>query len=209
MNALHLSFALLLVSAPFASTVHTHAPAAAPGPTAIAAAPAAVEGVFAKEVIDGLLKASGCTGIRFYTVLRNTDPSSSSVVAIPVDKDGKEIQSWFLGSPYRMYTALSGSSVGVEKLSRNKASDACIRYTTAGGSCFAATVSSSDVLAVLDTKCAAVQLVVVDGKFQMSAANVADGKLQMMGTGPTYQRMSGDPCPVVCGADPSVFLKMK
>ena len=140
MNTIHLSFALLLVTAPFATTNSTDQRSAPATPTVMADPPAAVEGVFSKDVINDLLNAKNCTGIRFYTVLKTTDPASSSVVAIPVDKDGKEIQSWFLGTPYRMYTSLDGSSVGVDKLSGGKASDACIRYTTAGGSCFAATV---------------------------------------------------------------------
>ena len=209
MKTFQLSMIVLLASSTCATSAMSNKNFTGPSPSSIVAPPAPVEGVFSRDQINELLTAKGCVGIRFYTVLRTSEPSSTSVVAIPVDKDGKELRRWFLSTPYVMYTGLSGNSVGTSKSGEGKASDACIDYTNAGGSCFAATISRSDVDDVLKTNCGAVRLTVQENKFQMTAVNVADGKIQVMGQGATYQRMSSEPCPVTCGADPSVYLKMK
>ena len=178
-------------------------------------APVAMEGLFSKVVISDLLGTDECVEIRFYTAQRTTDPNSATVIAIGVDKDGKEIDKLLQTTPYRMYTGLDGNTITVDKVSAGKASKACKNYTNSGEKCFAASFLKSELDDLLKYECAGMQLTLTTrGEhtvFLMTAVNIVDGKAVPAGDGDDYTRLSTDPCPPACGEDPrpSYYLEMK
>jgi hypothetical protein len=174
-----------------------------------------MEGLFSKDVIADLLGSDACVEVRFYTAQRTTDPNTVTVIAIGVDKDGKEIDKLLQTTPYIMYSGLDGNTIKVDKLSAGKASKACKNYTTSGETCYAASFLKSDLNGLLEHECAGMQLTLTTrGEhtiFLMTAVNIVDGKAVPAGVGDDYTRLSTDPCPPACGEDPrpSYYLEMK
>ncbi|MBK7101047.1 MAG: hypothetical protein IPH63_04530 [Flavobacteriales bacterium] len=208
MTTHHLSFVLALFAVPCGSQAHcaSHLPGTLLAETPEGSAP--LEALFNTSVIQDILKDSKCTGIRFYTVDRTSNPNSGSLAAIGIDKDGKEINGWLGAKAYHQYSGLYGNEIGVEDLSGSRVSDGCIRYN-AHDSSFAAGFSRTDVEDLLRSGCGALWLTLSETKFLMQAAIVENGKIRSMGSGSDYERMSGEPCPITCGEKPGYYLKMK
>jgi hypothetical protein len=200
-----------------ATTLAAHTSAPRPSAPLSVDVPAVVdmEGLFSKDVMTDLLRSDECVEVRFYTAQRTTDPKTATVIAIGVDKDGKEIDKLFQTTPYRMYSGLNGNTIMVDKLSAGKASKACKNYSNSGEKSFAASISKSELDVLLKYECAGVQLTTTKrGEhtiFLMTAVNIVDGKAVPAGDGDDYTRLSTDPCPPACGEDPrpSYYLEMK
>lgn len=200
-STLSLALSFLLVPS-FGSDHRTAVDPVVPGTTEL-------RGLFSADHIKDLMKDEECVGIRFYTALLSDDPNSGTILGVPIDRDGKEIKGWILPTPYHIHEGLDRDVVKVGHISRNKASSACKRYSATGAKCFAASFPVEDAKAILDTGCGAVRIMIQGEQLIMSAVTIANGVVKPMGTGSTYERLSGDPCPAVCGNDPSVYLEMK
>ncbi|HQV52410.1 MAG: hypothetical protein IPI00_01330 [Flavobacteriales bacterium] len=165
--------------------------------------------LFDKAVLQDLLKNPLCTAIRFYNALATSDATSYTVIAIGIDKDGKELNG---GKAYRMYDKLESGKIVAKNLTASKASAACIRLTASGKTCSTASMEKPDIEALLAMACDGIQIteeaVGKDTGFRLVTISIIDDKVVIAGTAPDNTKVCGDPCPSVCGPMEN-YLKTK
>lgn len=168
--------------------------------TAVASAQEVSPAFFDTETINKILSHRNCEGIRFYKVLK---PGSTeiSAMAIGIRNDKSEISN--LTNRYYVFTKVTSEGLNLDKLSQNKAAEACQRLKDSGVSPFAASFSKEELTSML--KEVPVGGIVVREKkmqdaapiFQAQAATMRMGEISPVTSSAIMT--SGEPCPTFCG----------
>lgn len=171
--------------------------------------PEAPSALFDKVVLQDLLKNPSCTAIRFYNALASADPTSYTVMAIGIDKDGKELNK---GKAYRIFDNLNNGRIIKKDLTAAKASAACVRLTGSGKLCSNANIEKREIEALLAMDCHGIQIteeaVGNDVGFRIVTISIINFKVEIAGTAPENSRVCGTPCPSACGPMAN-YLKTK
>jgi len=154
---------------------------------------------FDVETITKIMGHRDCTGIRFYKVLK-PGTSDVSTMAIGVRADNSEISNF--SNRYYLFSGKGAEGLEINKLSKSKAVEACLKLKERGDRSFAATFTKEDLTSML-TASEAKGIVVKEKKLETDIVFEAQAAVLIEGSPAPLQRSeamrSGEPCPTFCG----------
>lgn len=154
---------------------------------------------FDVETITKILDHRDCTGVRFYKVLK-PGTSDVSTMAIGVREDNSEISNF--SNRYHLFSGKGAEGIEIDKLSKSKAKEACLKLRERGENSFAATFTKEDLTSMLTTS-EARGIVVKEKKMETDTVFEAQAAVLIEGSPAPLQSSaamrSGEPCPTFCG----------
>ena len=209
MRALFLPVALLLL---FPALANTTTPATATYPALEPPGAGVKEALFDSTTLRSLLKDRSVVAIRFYNVLVAPTGKEGTAMAIGIRTDGSEVNK---GKSYQVSLGFMGGRIAMSKVAMATAAKDCQNMQESGNPSFSSSFTRTDVEALLDLEgCSALRATASTTSngsttFLLTAMRVADGKAVPLGSGGTFERVCGYPCPTVCGPDKNYVYRFK
>ena len=168
------------------------------------------EAVFDAATLNNIMSDRDCASIRFYNSMPDGS-NSGTVMVIGVKADGSEITGGLFAQAYKASMGMADDHAIIDGQSKSGAARACVNITAGGNASYSAAFAKADVQTLLgQAGCNGIRVTPDEANgsttMKLEAVTIARSAASVIGAGPGFELVCGDPCPAFCGSPLSHYV---